>query len=80
LKIKIILAIWILSHVMHLPICKAQEWWFWPKYTLAQKAENYPGNRIESPVSDLQQLAAKSTPLLSMAKSLRRELLISPIL
>lgn len=41
----------------------AQEWWFWPKYTLGQKAENYPGLRIESPQTPVVAYKSESIPL-----------------
>ena len=44
--------------------CKCQEWWFWPKYTLGQRAENYPGNQIPAPVSKVGEIATLSAPLL----------------
>jgi Icc-related predicted phosphoesterase len=40
------------------------EWWFWPKYTLGQKAANYPGPRIDAPVSKSDLIKAESIPLL----------------
>lgn len=39
------------------------EWWFWPKYTLGQKANVYPGNRIDAPASKLDLVSTESTPL-----------------
>jgi Icc-related predicted phosphoesterase len=42
---------------------KAQEWWFWPKYTLGQKAENYPGNRIDEPISFKPLVSTETVPL-----------------
>lgn len=39
------------------------EWWFWPKYTLGQKAANYPGNRIDEPVSRQELVGTEGTPL-----------------
>lgn len=42
----------------------AQEWWFWPKYTLGQKAENYPGNRLESPQPISATIKSESIPFL----------------
>lgn len=41
-----------------------QEWWFWPKYTLGQRAANYPGNRIESPTTIAKVVSPASVPLL----------------
>lgn len=40
------------------------EWWFWPKYTLGQKAENYPGPRMDAPVSKSELITTESVPLL----------------
>jgi hypothetical protein len=47
------------------PTAKAQvgEWWFWPKYSLGQKADNYPGHRIDAPMSQLDLVGTESTPL-----------------
>jgi hypothetical protein len=42
----------------------AQEWWFWPDYTLGQKARNYPGNRIEGPLSTVRTLRTEAVPLI----------------
>lgn len=39
------------------------EWWFWPKYSLGQKAANYPGQRIDAPASNLDVVGTESTPL-----------------
>lgn len=41
-----------------------QEWWFWPKYTLGQRAANYPGNRQEPPVTAAKVVSPASVPLL----------------
>jgi hypothetical protein len=43
---------------------QAGEWWFWPRYVLGQKAENYPGPRIEAPVSSSDLVKTESIPLL----------------
>ncbi|PZR39890.1 MAG: hypothetical protein DI538_05735 [Azospira oryzae] len=40
------------------------EFWFWPKYTLGQKAENYPGPRMEAPVSQFNVIQSESVPLI----------------
>ena len=61
----IVAFIFLLSHSS---ICHGQEWWFWPKYTLGQRADTYPGNRIEAPRSNLSVFAAQSTPLLFHAE------------
>jgi predicted phosphodiesterase len=45
------------------PVVFAQEWWFWPKYTLGQKADNYPGNRIDMPESKSNVVGTPSLPL-----------------
>lgn len=42
----------------------AQEWWFWPDYTLGQKAQNYPGNRIKGPLSRVTGLRLETPPLI----------------
>lgn len=42
----------------------AQEWWFWPRYTLGQKADNYPGNRIDLPSSKPTIIGNASLPLI----------------
>lgn len=42
----------------------AQEWWFWPKYTLGQKAENYPGPRLDPPRLLSSTFKAETVPLL----------------
>jgi acid phosphatase type 7 len=42
----------------------AQEWWFWPDYTLGQKAQNYPGNRITAPLSRVSDLRLETVPLI----------------
>lgn len=41
----------------------AQEWWFWPDYTLGQKAQNFPGNRIEAPLSAVTNVRLETVPL-----------------
>jgi Icc-related predicted phosphoesterase len=41
----------------------AQEWWFWPDYTLGQKANNYPGNRLPYPQSKKGVIETPTTPL-----------------
>lgn len=43
---------------------QAQEWWFWPDYTLDQKAYNYPGNRIVAPVSSKPPIKFQSKPII----------------
>lgn len=43
---------------------QAQEWWFWPDYTLGQKANNYPGNRIIAPVSSKLPVKVQSVPII----------------
>lgn len=45
-------------------LCTAQEWWFWPKYTLGQKAANYPGNRISAPEENRPLIVAATIPLI----------------
>lgn len=40
------------------------EFWFWPKYTLGQKAANYPGPRIDAPVSRFNVIQSESVPLI----------------
>ncbi|MEJ1238038.1 metallophosphoesterase [Chryseolinea sp. T2] len=42
----------------------AQEFWFWPKYTLGQKAANYPGPRIDAPTAPAADFKSQSTPIL----------------
>ncbi len=42
----------------------AQEWWFWPEYTLGQKAKNYPGNRLDDPASRKNLVSEATTPIL----------------
>ena len=42
---------------------KIDEWWFWPDYTLDGKAKNYPGPKIESPLSVSKTVDIKSIPL-----------------
>lgn len=46
----------------------AQEWWFWPEYSLEQKAKNYPGNRINYPASRMDVVSLETTPLLFMGE------------
>lgn len=41
-----------------------QEWWFWPEYTLGQKARNYPGNRLEAPASAVVPYKFQSIPVI----------------
>lgn len=42
----------------------AQEWWFWPEYTLGQRAANYPGNRLDEPVSFKPAISSETVPLI----------------
>ncbi|MFN5168911.1 MAG: metallophosphoesterase [Cyclobacteriaceae bacterium] len=46
----------------------AQEWWFWPDYTLGQRAYNYPGNRLPYPVSRSSAISPASLPLTFMGE------------
>lgn len=46
----------------------AQEWWFWPDYTLGQKANNYPGNRLPYPKSKDEIVKAGTVPLIFMGE------------
>jgi Icc-related predicted phosphoesterase len=46
----------------------AQEWWFWPEYTLGQKAKNYPGNRVPEVTSKVDVVGYESVPLLFMGE------------
>lgn len=46
----------------------AQEWWFWPEYTLGQKAGNYPGNRLNDPVSRMDVVRPETIPLWFMGE------------
>lgn len=48
--------------------CSAQEWWFWPAYTLGQKAKNYPGNRVAEPSSRMDAVRHETTPLIFMGE------------
>jgi len=43
---------------------QAQEWWFWPDYTLGLKAKNYPGNRLPFPESKNEMLRMETVPLI----------------
>jgi len=42
----------------------SQEFWFWPTYTLGQRAANHPGPKTESPLSHKNIIDAESTPLI----------------
>ncbi|MEQ8359479.1 MAG: metallophosphoesterase [Cytophagales bacterium] len=42
----------------------AQEFWFWPDYTLGQRANNYPGNRIASPTPLKESIVVETLPVL----------------
>ncbi len=42
----------------------AQEYWFWPKYTLGHKAENHPGARIDAPQALPSTFKSESIPLI----------------
>jgi len=46
----------------------AQEWWFWPDYTLPQKAANYPGNRLPYPQSKSEIIKTPTAPLVFMGE------------
>lgn len=41
----------------------AQEWWFWPDYTLGQNARNYPGNRLPYPQTKTEIVKTQTVPL-----------------
>ncbi len=41
----------------------AQEWWFWPDYTLGQNARNYPGNRLPYPQTKAEIVKSQTVPL-----------------
>lgn len=49
-------------------ISYGQEWWFWPDYTLGQKAKNYPGNRIPYPTSKEEVMKPATVPLTFMGE------------
>ncbi len=49
-------------------VASAQEWWFWPDYTLGQKAKNYPGNRLPYPTSKEEVLKTGTLPLTFMGE------------
>lgn len=42
----------------------AQEFWFWPEYSLGQKAANYPGPRIDAPQTPSVTYKTESVPIL----------------
>ncbi|HTF19871.1 MAG TPA: metallophosphoesterase [Chryseolinea sp.] len=54
-----VLAFFLVTSSLH-----AQEFWFWPKYSLGQKAANYPGPRIDAPIEPAVEFRSQSTPLL----------------